>query len=125
MVKEAAPLVEQMDPGSPYKFRIQVLLLALQGKHQEAQAAVPSILKRQRRWRGYHHGTYIIARIYALGGKSQEALKWLRVTVKEGFPCYPLFARDSMLDPIRKEPAFLQFMAEMKARWESYQREFG
>jgi hypothetical protein len=27
MVKEAALLVEQMDPGHPYKFRIQVLLL--------------------------------------------------------------------------------------------------
>ena len=128
MVKEAAPLVEQeyqKDPGSPWKFGNQVLLLALQGKHQEAQAAVPSILKRERRYRGYHHGTYNIARIYALGGKSEEALKWLRVTVKEGFPCYPLFARDSFLDPIRKDPAFIQFMAEMKTRWEGYQREFG
>ncbi len=103
----------------------QILLLALQGKHQEAEAAVPSILKKERRYRGYHHGTYNIARIYALGGKSEEALKWLRVTVKEGFPCYPLFARDSFLDPIRNDPAFIQFMAEMKTRWEGYQREFG
>jgi eukaryotic-like serine/threonine-protein kinase len=125
MVKEAAPLVEQMDPGHPYKFRIQVLLLALQGKHQEAQAAVPSILKKEGRYRGYHHGTYIIARIYALGGKSEEALKWLRVTVKEGFPCYPLFERDSFLDRIRHDPEFIKFMAEMEERWEGYQREFG
>ncbi len=128
MVKEAVPLVDQeyqKDPGSPWKFGHQVLLLALQGKHQEARAIVPSILKRERRYRGYHHGTYMIARIYALGGKSEEALKWLRVTVKEGFPCYPLFVRDSFLDPIRKDPAFLQFMAEMKTRWERYQRELG
>jgi eukaryotic-like serine/threonine-protein kinase len=128
MLKEAIPLVEQeyqKDPGSPWKFGHQVLLLALQGKHLEAQATVPSILKRERRYRGYHHGTYMIARIYALGGKSEEALKWLRVTVKEGFPCYPLFARDSFLDPIRKDPAFVQFMAEMKTRWEGYQRELG
>ncbi|MCI0420248.1 MAG: hypothetical protein L0387_32110 [Acidobacteria bacterium] len=128
MVQEATPLVGQeyhKDPGSPWKFGHQVLLLALQGKHQEAQATVPSILKRERRYRGYHHGTYNIARIYALGGKSEEALKWLRVTVQEGFPCYPLFLRDSMLDRIRKDPAFLQFMTEMKTRWEGYQREFG
>jgi hypothetical protein len=52
-------------------------------------------------------------------------VKWLRVTAKEGFPCYPLFARDSMLDRIRKEPAFIQFMAEMRQRWEGCQREFG
>ena len=65
------------------------------------------------------------ARICALGGKGDEALKWLRKTVNEGFPCYPLFARDSFLDPIRKDPAFSQFMAEMKTRWEGYRREFG
>ncbi|CAN5707872.1 hypothetical protein BH20ACI3_BH20ACI3_03260 [soil metagenome] len=67
----------------------------------------------------------ILARIYALDGKSEEALKWLRITVKEGFPCYTLFARDSFLDPIRKDPAFIQFMTEMKIRWEGYRREFG
>jgi hypothetical protein len=100
------------------------LLLDLQGKHRDVEAAVPAILK-GRRNRGYHHVTYHLARIYALGGNNEEALKWLRVTVKEGFPCYPLFARDSFLDPIRKDPAFLQFMAQMKTRWEGYQREFG
>jgi DNA-binding winged helix-turn-helix (wHTH) protein/TolB-like protein len=128
MVKEAAPLVEeefQKDSKSVSKFVNRVLLLALQGKHQEAESAVPAILKRERRYRGYHHGTYNIARIYALGGKSHEALKWLHVTVKEGFPCYPLFARDPFLNRIRQDPAFKQFLEEMKIRWEGYQRDFG
>lgn len=72
-----------------------------------------------------HHLTYDVARIYALGGNSKEALKWLRITVNEGFPCYTLFARDSFLDPIRKDPAFIQFMTEMKTRCDGYRREFG
>jgi eukaryotic-like serine/threonine-protein kinase len=128
MVREAAPLVEeayQKDPNSFWALRSRALLLALQGKHQEAQAAIPVILEKLRRNQGYHHLTYNSARIYALGGKSAEALKWLRVTVQEGFPCYPVFARDPFLDLIRKDPAFLQFMEEMKTRWEGYQREFG
>lgn len=128
MVKEAEPLAQQeyqRDPGSVWKFVYQVLLLALQGKHEEAQAAVPEILAKERRYRGYHHDTYNIARIYALDGKSEEALKWLRVTVAEGFPHYPLFKRDTFLDGIRNDPAFKQFMSEMKMRWEGYQREFG
>ena len=127
MVKEAEPLAEQAFPKEPHfswALVNQALLLALQGKQQAAEAAIPSILK-GRRNRGYHHVTYHLARIYALGGKSEEALKWLRVTVKEGFPCYPLFARDPFLDPIREDPAFIQFIAEMKTRWEDYQREFG
>ena len=27
-------------------------------------------------------------------------------------------------DPIRKDPEFIRFMAEMKTRWEGYQVEF-
>ena len=82
------------------------------------------MMEKVRRDKAYHHFTYDIARIYALDGKAEEALKWLRITVEEGFPCYTLFARDSFLDPIRKDPAFIQFMTEMKTRWESYRREF-
>src|SRR6266567_3676415 len=128
MVKEAAPLVAhelQENPTSDAVRTNGVLLLALQGRHQEAQAAVSVILKTLRKNRGYHHYTYNFARVYAMGGKSEEALKWLRVTVVEGFPCYPLFARDQFLDPIRKDAGFIKFMAEMKERWEGYQREFG
>jgi DNA-binding winged helix-turn-helix (wHTH) protein/TolB-like protein/Tfp pilus assembly protein PilF len=128
MVKEAELLAKQeyeKDPTAIWKFVYQAVLLALQGKHGEAQAAVPLILEKERRYRGYHHDTYNIARIYALDGKSAEAIKWMRVTVAEGFQHYPRFERDSFLDRIRDDPAFKQFMAEMKTRWEGYQREFG
>jgi TolB-like protein len=127
MAREAAPLVEQQyqDPNRPWLRGSRALLLALQGQHREAEALGLATLEKVRRIRGYHHQTYNLARIYALEGKSEEALKWLRVTVTEGFPSYPLLARDSFLDPLRKDPAFVQFLAEMKARWEGYQREFG
>ena len=114
MLKEAVPLIEQeyvREPDEPGPRRDRALLLALQGKHREAQAAVPRIMEKVRRDKAYHHFTYDIARIYALDGKGEEALKWLRITAKEGFPCYTLFARDSFLDPIRKDPAFVQFMS--------------
>jgi tetratricopeptide (TPR) repeat protein len=127
MVKEAEPRVEQeyQDPNRPWKHGNRALLLALQGKHQEAEAVALSVLEKMRTVRGYHHSTYELARVYALGGKSEEALKWLRVTVKEGFPCHTLFARDSFVDRIRHDPEFIRFMAEIKERWEGYQREFG
>jgi DNA-binding winged helix-turn-helix (wHTH) protein/TolB-like protein/Tfp pilus assembly protein PilF len=128
MVKEAEALAAQdyqRDPEAVWRFVQQILLKALQGKHEEAQAAIPVILSKERRYRGYHHDTYNIARIYALDGKSQEALKWLRTTATEGFPHYPLFARDSFLDPIRHDPEFKKFMEEMKEKWEGYKREFG
>jgi DNA-binding winged helix-turn-helix (wHTH) protein/TolB-like protein len=127
MLSEAEQRAEQeykRDPDAVWTFVYQILLKALRGRHAEAQAAIPSILSKERRYRGYHHDTYNIARIYALGGKTQEALKWLRTTVDAGFPHYPLFARDKFLDPIRQDPAFQRFMEEMKQRWEGYLREF-
>jgi len=110
MLKEAAPLIEQeyvKNPDEPGPLGDKALLLALQGKHREAQAAVPRIMEKVPRDKAYHHSTYYVARVYALGGKSEEALKWLRITVDEGFPCYARFARDSFPDPIRKDPAFI------------------
>jgi tetratricopeptide (TPR) repeat protein len=127
MLQEAAVLIEKYEknPDDPRQRRDQVLFLALQGKHRQAQAAVPWVMEKVHRDKAYHHYTYNNARVFALGGKSEEALKWLRITAEEGFPCYTLFARDPFLEPIRKDPAFVQFMAEMKSRWEGYQGEFG
>ena len=80
-------------------------------------------LEQERNNRAYHHVTYDIACVFALAGKSDEAVKWLRTTADTGMPNYPLFARDPHLNRIRKAPAFNQFMTELKTRWTSYQGE--
>ena len=36
-------------------------------------------------------------------GRASEGVESLRAAAETGFPCYPLFARDSNLDPIRHE----------------------
>ena len=124
---EAQPLLEGAVKKNSGDLRARgrlALLLALRGKFQEAEAAIPPILEQARNNRGYHHVTYDIACVYALAGKPNEAVKWLRTTAGTGMPNYPLFARDPNLNRIRKEPAFIQFMTELKTRWDGYQREF-
>jgi eukaryotic-like serine/threonine-protein kinase len=100
------------------------LLTALRGKFEEAEAAIPLILEQARNNRSYHHITYDIACIYAIAGKTDDAVKSLRITVDTGMPNYPLFVRDPQLDRIRKEPVFINFMVELKPRWESYRSQF-
>ncbi|HEU0004971.1 MAG TPA: hypothetical protein VFS12_03175, partial [Terriglobia bacterium] len=90
-----------------------------------AEAAIPSILSGHPvKDPYYHHAAYAIACIYALEGKSVEAVKWLREATVTGFRCYPLFERDAYFNRIRQVPEFVQFMAEMKAQHEKYRREF-
>jgi TolB-like protein len=103
----------------------KALLFALKGDFRSAETAIPSILSRHPvKDPLYHHAAYDIACIYALEGKSVEAVRWLREAAATGFRPYPLFERDTYLNGIRQAPEFIQFMAEMKAQYDKYRREF-
>ena len=125
---EAGKKLEELAAGRSDAIQLlskRALLSALKGDFPAAEGAVPSILNQHpRKDPLYHHATYDIACIYALQGKSSEAVKWLRETAANGFQPYSLFACDSNLNRIRQAPEFIQFMAEMKAQNEKYQREF-
>ena len=124
---DAARSIEEAlarNPNDLFTRSAHARLLALKGAFQEAEADELAILKEAGNNRAYHHLTYDLAAVYALAGKSKEAIAWLKKTVDLGMPNYPLFARDPHLDRIRKEPAFVQFMTELKTRWDNYQREF-
>jgi len=125
---EAEALIKESVKKTPGDLRSRsrlALVSALKGKFQEAETAIPTIIQQAGNNRTYHHITYNIACVYALEGKTDEAVKWLRTTADTGMPNYPLFARDPHLNRIRKEPAFIRFMTELKTRWDGYQREFG
>lgn len=101
------------------------LLLALQGKYSEATALSTSTMSvAQHNNENYHHAAYYAACVFAVDGKSSDAVKWLRETANTGYPNYGLFARDPFLDRIRQSPEFIQFLSEQKAQWERFQQEF-
>ena len=113
-------------PNEPALLIQQALLLALRGDSNEAEERAVRILANiPLAYENRHHVTYHAACIYALGGKSDEAVKWLTDTANTGFPNYPLFERDPFLNKIRASPQFVQFMSEQKAQWESLRSEFG
>jgi tetratricopeptide (TPR) repeat protein len=123
---QAAPLIRKQLVESPQAPRIranQALLLALRGRYSEAEGLIPEI---QKGWkdRGYHHAAETIACVYAVQGKAREAVTWLRTAADTGMPNYTLFQREPHLARIRSSPEFIQFMAELKPRWEAMEREF-
>jgi DNA-binding winged helix-turn-helix (wHTH) protein/TolB-like protein/Flp pilus assembly protein TadD len=123
---EAEPLIAMslaQNPNEPYWVGANALILALRGKFADAEAQIEPT-KRFRKSPNYHHAAHNFAAVYALQGKAQPAVKWLRETAETGLPSYLLFSRDPNLNRVRKDPAFVQFMAEMKTRWGGYLREF-
>ena len=103
----------------------KALLLAAKGDFHAAEAQIPIILAQHPlKDPLYHHATYDIACIYAMQGKSAEAVKWLRESAVWGFHLYPRYTRDAFLDRIRQSPEFIQFLADMKAENDKYRHEF-
>ena len=122
-LREAEPLIEDAiarEPNNVPALERLALLRALQGRHAEAQALVPRILSVAQRNRYYHHVTYSIARIYALGGKPKDAAHWLKETIDGGFPCYPLMASDTFLDPIRNAPEIQALLVRLRSQSEDF-----
>jgi tetratricopeptide (TPR) repeat protein len=104
----------------------KIVLLALKGNFQAAEELIPTVLSTYPIHNpNYHHATFNIAVVYALEGKSPEAVKWMQTTADSGYPIYPRFESDAYFDRIRQTPEFIEFMSKMKIEWNTYKSEFG
>jgi DNA-binding winged helix-turn-helix (wHTH) protein/TolB-like protein len=65
-----------------------------------------------------HHAAYGLGATYAQLDDPVTALRWLSQAATTGFPCYPWYERDPLLDPIRDHPQFAGFMRELRRSWE-------
>jgi TolB-like protein/tetratricopeptide (TPR) repeat protein len=93
---------------------IEAMLLA-ESEPLTAQELIEKVAKRKA-INPSHHAAYFAACAWARMRRAEEAVQWLREAAETGFPCYPLFARDANLDPIRQDPRFRAFLAEMQKR---------
>ena len=69
-----------------------------------------------------HHIAYSLGAAFAQMGDAAASLRWLEQAADTGFPCYPWFARDSLLDPVRSTPQFVQLLARLKDAHEDARR---
>jgi TolB-like protein/Tfp pilus assembly protein PilF len=72
-----------------------------------------------------HHGAYGLGTAYAQLRDSSTALRWLSQAARTGFPCYPWYERDPLLDPIRDDARFADFMRELRRSWEDARAKYG
>jgi len=118
-----AILAETRRNGAP-DVRSQASLAGLQaatGEKADASRTIAGVLAA-----GYmdHHVAYSLAVTAAQLGNVPDAMKWLRQASDTGFPCYPWFATDRLLDPLRGEAAFQSFMAGQCTRYEEARRRY-
>jgi hypothetical protein len=66
-----------------------------------------------------HHVAYSLGAAYAQLGQPAEAADWLTKAIETGFPCYPWFERDPLLDRVRKDPRVSQLLVKLRQSWEA------
>ncbi|MGH9660724.1 MAG: tetratricopeptide repeat protein, partial [Bryobacteraceae bacterium] len=96
---------------------MKAVLLADAGDLRAAEGNIHSTEKKKA-FADFHHTSYLLACAYALLNRPQPALDWLEYTARTGFPNYPLFERDRLLDSLRQDARFQRFLAAEKKHWE-------
>jgi DNA-binding winged helix-turn-helix (wHTH) protein/TolB-like protein len=64
-----------------------------------------------------HHIAYSLGAATAQLGDASSSLTWLERAADTGFPCYPWFEKDPLLDPVRRDPGFVRLMARLRVAY--------
>lgn len=122
---EAANTIEQFLKDYPEENRglftsLEAVLAASNGQQRKAEDNIKLAVERGKGFGHFHHTAYNIACAYAVMNKPDQAIKWLEVVAEDGFPCYPLFERDSNLNNLRQDTRFIAFLSKQKEQWEHF-----
>jgi serine/threonine protein kinase/Flp pilus assembly protein TadD len=123
--EEASATLEQFLKDYPEDNRglltsVEAVLAASEKQDSKAEEKIKLAIAKGKGFGHFHHTAYFIGCSYALMNKPDQAIKWLELAAQSGFPCYPLFERDSNLNSLRQDGRFITLMANMKQQWESY-----
>ena len=66
-----------------------------------------------------HHVAYSLGVAYAQLGRLEEARTWLDRAAGTGFPCYPWYMRDPLLEPVLRDPSSRAFLERLRVQWEA------
>src|SRR5262245_19607445 len=96
-------------------------ILAAQHRHAEARALIDRI----RAGSIDHHIAHSLGVAYAQLGDMVEARRFLKQAAETGFPCYPWYVRDPLLDPLRGDADFKKFLEDLRETWRATAAKYG
>jgi eukaryotic-like serine/threonine-protein kinase len=115
ILDEAATALGNLPYGSLSAF----LARALQGDADAAVRHVTPLLEQSARWVEYL--AWMLADGYALLGRRDDSLRWLRRAVHQGFINYPMLSTlDPLLESMRGDAEYQGLMQQVQSRWQAF-----
>ncbi len=120
---EAEVMLEKLASGTPAPQRRAQAALASLLAARGARARAMQLAKEAQVGPGVdHHVQYSLGVAYAQLGELDESLRWLTLSA-ESFPCYPWFANDPLLAPVRNDPRFQSLLAEIERHVSTFRKD--
>ena len=118
---EAIIVLEEVSAAlgaTPYGSLSAFFARALQGDAEGAIGHVTPLLEKSAHWVEYL--AWMLADGYALIGRRDEALRWLKEAVNRGFINYPFLTGDAFLASIRGDAEYQALMQQVHQRWQAF-----
>ena len=119
-LKEAEALLHELNSASyaGTATRAKASLAAFSakaGRKQEAQELLDEALQSSLL---DHHAWYSIGIAHVYLGKKDQAIEYLNKSIETGFPCYPWFQKDPLLDPLRNSKSFQELLSRLEKEYQ-------
>jgi TolB-like protein/tetratricopeptide (TPR) repeat protein len=122
---EKLRVARQMLPEEPILVSAEGLVAAYEGDFKKAEQLADEALKNPRTMLHTHHLWHYAAGVFAMCGKPEKAVHWLRRCAEMGLPNYLLFGSDPHLRALHNRPEFLELMGRLRQEYAQYCEEFG
>jgi len=107
-------------PNSPHINSVYAIILSSEGERNEALKKMELTLKNTNDYIHAHHIYYYLGIASALMNENKKAIDWLEKAAISGFPNYPLYESDPMLNSLHEDQNFINFLSRLKVDWENY-----
>lgn len=114
----------QIAPVNPMVSSWEALLFAKRGDAERAETALRSATRSKQLFTYSHHVAHTAAAAFAILGKTDSAVTWLRRASETGFPHYPVFRDDPHLTNLRDVPEYRRLLSALKRQWVAFHHEF-
>lgn len=104
---------------SPHEHRrFSAFVAARRGRFDEAVRLGLQAAKQAEGRGPFHHIAFLMGQVYALEGRKEKAVEWLRRAAATGLPGYPIYRDDPDLKNLRGDPGYERFLEELRKDWE-------